>query len=76
MARPFTLADTLTWPLHEQRVFVLEHLIRVHEDDLADVEALCRAKPDSALHAGRAADSRVVIRVLSDILAEWRAAST
>ena len=76
MARPFSLADTVTWPPHEQRVFVLEHLLRAHESDLVGLEALCRANPDSELRAGRAADSCVIIRVLNDILGEWRAAST
>ena len=76
MARPFTLADTLTWPPHERRVFVLEHLIRAHEDDLANVEALCRTNPDSTPHANRAADLRVIIRVLNEMLDERRAAST
>jgi hypothetical protein len=76
MARQFTLADTVTWPPREQRVFVLEHLLRAHEDDLVSLEASCRANPDSAPHASRAADSRVIIRVLNDILAEWRPAST
>ena len=75
MARPFTLADTLTWPPHERCVFVLEHLIRAHGDDLANVEALCRANPDSTPHADRAADLRVIIRVLNEILDERRAAS-
>jgi len=76
MARPFTLTDTLTWPPHERRVFVLEHLIRAQEDDLAKVEAQCRADPNSTLHAGRAADLRVVVRVLNEILDERRTAAT
>jgi hypothetical protein len=76
MARSFTLADISTWPPHERRVFVLEHLVRAHEDDLVKVEAMCRANPDSTLHAGQAADARVIIGVLNEILGEWRAAST
>ncbi len=75
MARPFSLADVSNWPPHEQRVFVLEQLIQAHQGDLADVEASCRANPDSAPHAGRAADLRLIVRVLNDILAECRAAS-
>ncbi len=74
MARPFTLADISNWPPHERRVFVLEHLVRAHEDDLAKVEALCRAEPGSTLHPGRAADLRVLIRELNEILGEERAA--
>ncbi len=70
MARPFTLADVANWPPHEQRVFVLEHLIQAHEDELVNLEAPSCANPDSALHAGRPADLRVIIRVLKDILAE------
>jgi hypothetical protein len=75
MARPFNLADTSTWPPHEQRVFVLEHLIQTQEDELAKVEAQCRTEPNSTLPAGRAAGLRVIIRVLNEILSEGRAAS-
>ncbi len=74
MARQFNLADISTWPPHERRVFVLEHLIRAQEDDLSNIEALCRAEPDSTRHASRAADLRVLVRVLNEILDAERAA--
>jgi hypothetical protein len=48
MARLFTLADVSNWPPYEQRVFVLEHLIRVQEDDLVRLEATGRSAPQPA----------------------------
>ncbi len=75
MARPFHLTDIGMWPPHEQRVFVLEHLIQAHEDDLAKVETLSRTNPDSTPHTARAADLRVLIRVLHEILNAERASS-
>ncbi len=75
MAKQFSLADVATWPTHERRIFVLEYLIQVQENELAKVEARCRADPDSTLDTGRAADLRVLIRELNEILNETRASS-
>ena len=73
MARLFNLADISTWPPHEQGIFVLEKLIQTHEQELANLEAQSGTNPESSRDAGRAADLRVIVRVLKDILVKWRA---